>query len=126
MSAGHIAVLFALTLACAPATQRAGDPPSPTTEVQVSVRNDNLADAVVYAVRLDAQFRLGMVPSHTDGHFRVPVTMLDDNRIQLLVHLVGGSGDFLSEVMQIDDELEPRLDLLPSLDMSTFYAVNRR
>jgi hypothetical protein len=125
VSIAHVAALVAVTLACVGPMHRDTDRVSPNSDVLVSVRNDNLADADIYAIRFSARFRLGTVVSLSEAEFRVPITMLEDGRIQLFVHLIGGGGNYTSDFVQVDEEAEPRLELRPSLQMSTFYAVSR-
>jgi hypothetical protein len=120
----HVVVVLAGVLACAPMWHRDDVRPDPSAGTFVSVRNDNLADADVYAIRLGDRYRLGTVISHTTGRFRVPSTLLDGNELRVYVHLIGG-GDFFSEAVQVNDDLEPRLDVQPTLQMSAFYAFPR-
>jgi hypothetical protein len=119
----RVAVLVAVTLACAAPVHRDTDQLSPKPDILVSVTNDNLSDADVYAIRIGSRYRLGTVVSHSDAEFRVPITMLEDTRLQLFVRLIGGGGDYTSDFVQVDEETEPRLELRPSLRMSTFYAI---
>jgi hypothetical protein len=114
-----------VALACAPAATHDVGKPDLNPGLFVMVRNENLADADVYAVRLGLKYRLGTVVAHASERFRVPETTLDDNELRLYVHLIGGGGEYWTESIQIDNQTEPRLDLQPVITMSSFYAVLR-
>jgi hypothetical protein len=120
-----VMVLTTAAVACAPAARGNDEKPEPNPGLFVMVRNENLADVDVYAVRLGFKYRLGTVVAHASDRFRVPETLLNDNELRLYVHLIGGGGEYWTEPIQIDNQTEPRLDLQPVITMSSFYAVLR-
>jgi hypothetical protein len=65
---------------------------------QIEITNNNWATAAVYAVRGTARARIGTVETGRTALLRMPWNPVDED-VQLLIHLIGGGGDYLSPVM---------------------------
>ncbi len=120
-----LALLTIATLGCAGRAPDTGPPLQLGSKVSVSIDNQNMADADIYAVRVGQRYRVGWAIAHSSTTVQVPVSMLEDGDLRLYVHLIGGGGDYVTDVVHVDAEGEPCLQLMPAVNMSSFYVRPR-
>jgi hypothetical protein len=78
-------------------------PPDRLEERQIEVSNYNWSTAAVYAVRSGVRTRIGTVETGQTAVLRMPWSRMDAP-LNVLVHLIGGGGDYVSPVVpQISD-----------------------
>lgn len=103
------------------------NPDAPVDHVQLQVKNETELDAVVYAYRFGQRYRLGFVVAHTVATLRLPLLYTDNGQTALYVHHIGdvGNHDFISNVVQIDEESQPVLFLYPDINSSSLAVFPR-
>jgi hypothetical protein len=112
----------ALILGCAPATRHSA-PGLRTEDVQLVVTNDGWLDEAIYTYHLGQRYRVGTITGLSTGVLRIPARLVaPDNTIQFLVHPIGGTTDYLTDIVTLGSDDHPELTINPSLN-SAFLAV---
>lgn len=91
-------------------------------QIPVLVTNDGLADVAVYAYRRGDRQRIGFVPAHTSSVVDVPRIMADPGHVQLLLHSLSGTPEFLVDEVPISGGDYAMLHVTPVLNESTLMV----
>ena len=116
---------FAILAACSPASSRHATYARPSSDVYVTVTNQNWLDVDVFAVRGGSRFRLGQVGGSGSARLRIPANAIVGSQVQLLVDPVGSNDRYLTEVISVDPDQRVQLNVASTMRMSS-YAVLRR
>lgn len=95
---------------------------SDSEQIAVVVTNDGLSDVTVYAYRGGDRQRIGFVPAHSSSVVDVPRIMADPGHVQLLLHPVSGTPDFLVDEVPISGGDYAMLHVTPVLNQSTLIV----
>lgn len=118
---GAAVLLVGLTAACASAggTEMAGEADDRPRDAYVMVENNHWQDVVVYAQRLGARQRLGMVTSMSRGRLRLPARFVGGNDIELVADPIGGGAAWTSGRVRVHGGEAVRMDVENSLSLSS-------
>ena len=97
--------------------------PAPIT---LQITNDHPQDVDVFLVDGGTRYRIGMLSTAQTRLFPLPrSTVVTGRQLRLLVHPIGGGGDYLSEEFTVDPGQEVRLGIRASLPQSSFSIRQR-
>jgi len=93
--------------------------------VTVQVTNSHVQDVNVFAVNGGERLRLGLVTTGQTQNFQVPTSFTHGGTdLQILVHPVGGGGDYLSGKLMVSPGEEVNLNVAPVINQSS-YSVSQ-
>ena len=92
--------------------------------ITVAVTNSHVQDVNVFAINGGERLRLGLVTTGQSQNFQVPTTFTHGGTdLQILVHPVGGGGDYLSDRLTVTPGGEVDLNVAPVINQSS-YSVS--
>ncbi len=100
-----------------PAGALAGQP-APANAVAVDVQNNNWNDVDVYAVAHGTVQRLGTITSQNKADLRIPASLASPD-LQLLIVPIGGTQNYLTDVINASPGQTVHLRVENTLDLTT-------
>jgi hypothetical protein len=120
-----LAAIVAGTLGCGTLRNESATPSAARPERQyVVVRNTNVLDVAVYAVRYGTRQRIGTVTGLSTGRLALPPSFVNDGSVQLLVDPIGSDQVWLTDPIRLAPTQNVELSVMRPISMSTFSLRN--
>ena len=99
---------------------------APNTPISLSVTNDNPQDVTVYVSGGQDRVRLGLVTTGQTQTFTIPTSVArPGSDFQVLVHPIGGGGDFTTGRMHVSPGDNVEVRVAASMSQTSFMVSTR-
>src|SRR5262245_45099807 len=94
--------------------------------VTVQITSDHPQDVTVYVIDNGIRYRLGMLTTAQTQRFKLPAGVsLTGRDLKVLVHPIGGGGDYMTENFVVNPGDEVRVSIKPALPQTSLSVRAR-
>ena len=113
-----------LLAACAPAAKN-GTAVAPSSDVYLTVENQNWLDVSIYALRGASRMRIGQVTGNGSAQLKIPSSVIVSGQVRLMADAIGSNERYVTDIIAVDPDQRVQLMVAPAMRMSS-YAVRGR